>query len=213
MMRVASGLVLAFFLGTSKAHSALERADLALAQKIDSAISELDELEEERKSLSAQLRSPALASSRHGANDVTLFSAYASSTQCGTGTITAWVEYLDVAANVDANNFVNGIWTVPQVDGRTNYYYYFNACFLCAQGSACDVRMLHNGSPVAAIGNRDNTGSQRFNQMCNGKLLFMANGDTVLTQETAGGGNPNNCKRSGAWRHNTFNGFMIRRVA
>ena len=108
-----------------------------MPQKIDAALQELAELEEERRSLQAQIRSPAIAESRHGFRDVNLFMAFSTGTQCGTGTITGWTTQVDRVENAAATAFNagTGTYTVPTHSINTNFWYYFNACFLCAQVS------------------------------------------------------------------------------
>ena len=41
--------------------------------------------------------------------------------------------------------------------------------------------------------------------------IFQANNALVDLRETAGGGNPGNCKRGGGFRYSQFNGFAIAR--
>ena len=106
---------------------------------------------------------------------VYLILAYSSSMQCGTGLIGSWVETFDwgkqnfIAPGVGFNP-ATGVYQTERKG-----FWYFSACFLCNQGSGCDVRMHYQGTPVAALGNRwDGNGNTRREEMLCQHLVISA---------------------------------------
>ena len=102
------------------------------------------------------------------------FLAYSTQIVCGTGVIGNWIESFDFGTpnfNAAAGGFnpATGVYAVT----RTAYWY-ITACFLCDQGSGCNVRILYLGTPVAALGNvwSGNGNTRRDEMFCQNMVQF-----------------------------------------